>query len=112
LRENREILCPPAGIGAAGRNGKVGDHNPLTNGQRKSDRSVVPAKLLNNVGISAAEAVEEKGLTKGNVNKQNTQRTQGRNNWVPNALDRVRKFVYRNKDEKFTALLHHVTKGG
>jgi group II intron reverse transcriptase/maturase len=110
MRENREILCSPAENGAAGRNGKVGDHNPLMNGQGKSDRPILPAKLPNNAGPSAAEAVEERGLAKGNANKQNTRRTQGRNNGVPNALDRVRRVACRNKDEKFTALLHHVTK--
>ncbi|MEE9385955.1 MAG: hypothetical protein V3V08_21295 [Nannocystaceae bacterium] len=36
-------------------------------------------------------------------------RTQSRNHGVPSALERVREVARRDKDAKFTALLHHVT---
>lgn len=59
--------------------------------------------------IRTTEAVEGRGLTKGKAARQNTSRTQGRTNDVPNALDRIRQAAIRNKDERFTALLHHIT---
>ena len=55
------------------------------------------------------EIVEGSGLTKGNVNQQNTHRTLGRNNAVSNELERIRCAAKQNKDIKFTALMHHIT---
>ncbi len=79
----------------------------MKNGHRKSDSSIVPEKLLNKGPKGAAEAMEGRGLTKGNRLGQNTLRTQGRGG-VPSALERVREVVRTNKEERFTALLHHV----
>ncbi len=73
----------------------------------KSDSSVVPMKSPNNAGSPAAEAMEGRGLTKGNSTEHDTPRTQSRNS-VPSALDRVRQVAKRNRKERFTALLHHV----
>jgi hypothetical protein len=56
-----------------------------------------------------AEVVEGRGLTKENTDQQNTSRTQCRTADVPSALDRVRQVAVRNKEERFSALLHHVT---
>ena len=50
----------------------------------------------------------ETSPAKGNADQQNTPRTQRRKG-VPSALDRVRQAARRNREEKFTALLHHVT---
>jgi RNA-directed DNA polymerase len=63
----------------------------------------------NKVGEPAAEAAEKRGLTKENADQQNTLRTQRRTESVPSALDRVRQLAARNKKERFSALLHHVT---
>jgi group II intron reverse transcriptase/maturase len=52
---------------------------------------------------------EGRGLIKENTGQQNTPRTQCRTLSVPSALDRVRTVAKRNKDERFSALLHHVT---
>ena len=78
------------------------------NGQRKSDSSVVPTKPPNNARAPAAEVVEGRELAKGNVSQQNAPRTQSRTS-APSALDRVRQAARRDKEAKFTALLHHVT---
>jgi group II intron reverse transcriptase/maturase len=51
--------------------------------------------------------MEERELTKGNLVEQNTLRTQGRTG-VPSALDRIRVAARQRKNERFTALLHHV----
>jgi len=55
-----------------------------------------------------AESVEERDGTKGNAELQSTIRTQSRA-VVSQAQQRIRKAVNRNKKEKLTALLHHVT---
>ncbi len=81
----------------------------MTHGWRKSDRPVVPAKSSNNGGRPAAEAVEGRGLAKGNTGKQNAPRTQSRMESASNALGRVREAARRGKEVKFTALLHHIT---
>ena len=75
--------------------------------QGKSDRPTVPGKPPNKTGKPAAEAVEGKGLAKGNTGEQNAPRTQCRTG-APSALERVRQAAKRNKGMRFTALLHHV----
>jgi RNA-directed DNA polymerase len=71
----------------------------------KSDSPVVPTKPPNKA--AAAEVVEERGLTKGN-----TARTTGSGHRagisVSQGLDRVRQAAKRDKEARFTALLHHV----
>ena len=105
MRENREIPCSPCKV--RGRSGKIKDRNPMTDEHGKSDSSIVPAKPANKV--NAAETVEGRGLTKGNAVQQNTSRTQSRICDVPSELDRVREVAKRDKNVKFTALLHHIT---
>ena len=72
----------------------------------KSDQFVVPANLPNKA--TAAEAGEERGPAKGNTDgKSRPGRSAGTG--VSNALDRVREVARRDKDARFTALLHHVS---
>jgi RNA-directed DNA polymerase len=83
------------------------------NGQRKSDRSVVPAagtKPSNNAhaGARAAEMVEGRDLAERNTRQQNAPRTQCRTS-APSALTRVREAAKKDRSAKFTALLHHIT---
>jgi len=66
-------------------------------------------KPSNKAGMLAAEVVEGRELTKENGLQQNTRRTQSRELCVPSALERVRQAAIRNKGERFSALLHHVT---
>jgi group II intron reverse transcriptase/maturase len=109
LRENREI--PPSLAGddtPAGRIGKAGGHEPMKHDGGKSDRPIVPTKLPNKAGPTAAEAVEGRGLTEGNTDEQNAPRTQRRTS-APSALDRVREVAKKDRKAKFTALFHHVT---
>ncbi|MCA1708577.1 MAG: group II intron reverse transcriptase/maturase, partial [Actinobacteria bacterium] len=78
------------------------------NERGKSDRPVVPKKLPNNAALAAAEAVEERGLPEGNTARETCP---GRRAGVgvSSDLDRVRQVARRDKDVRFTALLHHVT---
>ena len=76
------------------------------NGRGKSDSPVVPANPPNKA--AAAEAVEERGLTKGNTaSKTRPGRRAGQG--VSSGLDRVRQVARRDKEARFTALLHHVS---
>jgi RNA-directed DNA polymerase len=109
MRENREIPCPPVADGAAGRAGKVDDRNPATYGPGKSDSLIVPAKSPNKAEGLAAEVVEGRRLTEENTAQHTMPRTQSRTLSMLSELDRVRTAARRNKDERFSALLHHVT---
>ena len=80
----------------------------MMNGTKKSDSSIVPAKLANKAERSAAEPVEGDDGTKRNAELQSTVRTQSREA-VTQAQARIRGAVTRNKKEKLTALLHHVS---
>src|ERR1700680_3401311 len=80
----------------------------MMNGTKKSDSSIVPAKLANKAERSAAELVEGDDGTKRNAELQSTVRTQSREA-VTQAQARIRAAVTRNKKEKLTALLHHVS---
>ena len=78
------------------------------NERGKSDRPVVPGMLLNNAASAAAEVVEGRGLPKGNAaSEPRPGRSAGQG--VSSDLDRVRQVARRDKDVRFTALLHHVT---
>jgi len=78
-------------------------------GDGKSDSPILPTKSPNKAGHTVAEVVEGRGLTKENTDQQNASRTQCRTTGVPSALDRVRQVAVRNKEERFNALLHHIT---
>jgi RNA-directed DNA polymerase len=51
--------------------------------------------------------MEGKGLAKGSLPQQNASRTPSRNN-APSALERVRRAAKKDKQLRFTALLHHI----
>jgi RNA-directed DNA polymerase len=74
----------------------------------KSDSRVVPAKPSNNAVEAAAEMVEGRGLAEGNAaGKTHPGPRAGQG--ASSALDRVRQAARKDKEARFTALLHHVT---
>src|SRR5499426_916014 len=79
--------------------------------REQSDPAIGAGKPTNKaeaaVDADAAEPVEQRAGTEGNASEQSTHRTQGRER-VAQALDRVRKAARLRKEEKFTALLHHI----
>jgi group II intron reverse transcriptase/maturase len=77
-------------------------------GHGQSDRPIRPTKSPNNAERSAAEGMEGRGLAKGNPSQQNAPRTPSREDGAPRALERVRRAAKRDKQVRFTALLHHV----
>ncbi len=86
--------------------------------RRKSDPVIVAEKPANKADklaaeqssaeANAAETVEPRAGTKENAEQQSTCRTQGRES-VSQALDRIRRIARTRKQEKFTALLHHIS---
>src|SRR4051794_24591644 len=82
--------------------------SPMMNGAEKSDPLIVPMKPANKAAQAVAEPAEGSGGTKRNADRQSTDRTQGRAA-VSQAQARIRGAVSRNRTEKLTALLHHVS---
>jgi RNA-directed DNA polymerase len=90
----------------------------MTHGRRKSDSVIVAEKPANTADklvaeqstaeAAAAEPAEPRAETKENVDQQSTCRTQSRDS-VSQALDRIRRVARTRKQEKFTALLHHIS---
>jgi retron-type reverse transcriptase len=77
------------------------------NDHGKSDRPVLPAKPSNKAAQAAAETVEERGLPEGNTaSKPRPGLSAGQG--ASSALDRVRRAAQKDKEARFTALLHHV----
>jgi group II intron reverse transcriptase/maturase len=79
----------------------------MMNEYGKSDNSIVPKKLPNKARQRVTEAMEERGLAKGNSSKRNAPRTQGRIR-AQSALERIRQVARKDGKQRFTALLHHV----
>ena len=73
----------------------------------KSDDPVVPAKLPNNAQGGAAEVVEGSGSAEGNAASE-TRSGPSAGLSALSDLDRVRRMARKDKDARFTALLHHV----
>jgi RNA-directed DNA polymerase len=80
----------------------------MMNDSKKSDLVKVAMKRTNKAGLgTAAESVERRTRAEGNTGQQRTHRTQCRVR-VSQALERVRQAAKQRKEEKFTALLHHI----
>jgi RNA-directed DNA polymerase len=77
------------------------------NGDRKSDRLVVPAKPPNKA-VEVAEVVEGRGLPEGSTASE-TRPGLCAGQGVSSDLDRVRRVARGDRDVRFTALLHHVS---
>src|SRR5271167_2324867 len=79
----------------------------MMNRPGKSDSPKVPRKSPNNAGPPAAEGMEGRGLAKGNPPQPNASRTPSRSD-APSALERVRQAAKKDRQLRFTALLHHI----
>ena len=113
MRENRDARVTPTPDGGGGRSGKAVSRTPDTDMAWKSDDPIVPAKRANNVGerpgrAPSAESVEERGSTKGNAEQSTVRRAQDRIG-ASSGLLRVRAAARRDKEARFTSLLHHVS---
>ena len=98
------------GVGEGrGPRGEGCGRKPSTHARRKSDGPVVPAKPPNNPSTpEGAEAMEGSGPAKGNAASE----TRSGRRAGPSGssdLDRVRQAARKDKEARFTALLHHIT---
>src|SRR5215471_17808360 len=110
----RRVMCPE--YDGPHREGE--EPWPMMYGHEKSDSVIVAAKPANKAvqtaveqsagEATAAEPVEPRAETKGNVDQQSTCRAQSRVS-VSQALDRIRKVARERKKERFTALFHHIS---
>src|SRR5215831_9630868 len=82
----------------------------MMNGPGKSDSAIVAERPTNKAGRPAEEPEERRAETEGNAVQQSTRRAQNRES-VSQALDRIRQAARQRerKNEKFTALLHHIS---
>src|SRR5215475_8001390 len=76
--------------------------------KEESDLPEVAEKRANKAALTAAELAERRGGAKENAELQSTVRTQSREA-VSQAQARIREAVNRNRQDKLTALLHHLT---
>ena len=107
MRENREAPLVSGGS-RPDRLEKATSDKASTHARGESDEQVVPTKHSNNGEQLPAESEEGSCSTKGNAEETNTHRTQGRER-VSQGLGGVREAARRDRKQRFTALLHHVT---
>jgi RNA-directed DNA polymerase len=80
----------------------------LMHGGEESYCGVVPTKQPNKSERSPAEVAEGRQQTKENTQQPNSHRTRSRESG-PSGLARVREAAKKDRKQKFTALLHHVS---
>ncbi len=79
----------------------------MMHGREESDSAIVAEKLANNVEPSAAEPMEPRA-DKENAGQHSTGRIQSRET-VTHGLERIRQAARQGREEKLTALLHHIS---
>ncbi len=87
---------------------KADRRNAAIHTDEKSDTLKVPKKPPNK-GSRPAEALEGRGVAKGNADRTPAPRTLSRTSCASMGLEGVREAARRNKRLRFTALLHHIT---
>ncbi|HEY7616580.1 MAG TPA: group II intron reverse transcriptase/maturase [Terriglobales bacterium] len=114
MHENRETCEPSACGSGADRPEKAESRTTGVNGAEESDCAIVPVNQPNKgeplEGGLSAEAGEGEAWTKENISQTHTNPTQGGNKGVSQGLAGVRQASRERKGERFTALLHHLTR--
>ena len=107
MHENREISCT-SWSKDQDRSAKAINRNADVNVQEKSDCAAVPMNQPNKGKSLPAEVGEGRAQTKENIGRSSTSPTQSGER-VSQGLSGVRQAAEERKQERFTALLHHVT---
>jgi RNA-directed DNA polymerase len=110
MHENREISGASRPHEGRDRSAKAQCHNADMHVLEKSDCAVLPMNQPNNGESSLAEVGEGRARTKENIARSNTSPTQ-RGERVSHGLSGVRQAAKERRQERFTALLHHMTVG-
>src|SRR5208283_3144773 len=106
MHENREISSTPWSKGQ-GRSAKATSRTADMHVLEKSDCAVVPVNHPNKGGQASAEVGEGRAQTRENVVQSHMHPTQSGKRMSP-GLHGVRKAARERKQERFTALLHHL----
>ena len=106
MHENRE--ASKASVDPADRSAKAQSRTADVYAMEESDCRVVPVKQPNKGGKPSAEAVEGRRQPKENGAQSSIQPTQSGER-VSQGLSGVRRVARERKQDRFTALLHHVT---
>jgi RNA-directed DNA polymerase len=108
MHENRETSRAPRSSQGRGRSEQAQSRTSDMHAVEESDRAIVPMNQLNKEGQPSAEAGEGRARAKENIVRSHTSPTQSGER-VSQGLSGVREVAQRRKQERFTALLHHVT---
>jgi RNA-directed DNA polymerase len=108
MHENREISGASRSNEDRDRSAKALSHKAGMHVPEKSDRAEVPMNQPNKGEQSSAEAGEGRARIKENIGQSNTSPTQSGER-VSQGLSGVRQAARERKQERFTALLHHLT---
>src|SRR5437879_6486570 len=106
MHENREISSAPWSDDQ-GRSAKATNRTADMYVPEKSDCVVIPVNQPNKGGQPSAEAGEGRAQTRENIVQPRMRPTQSGKR-MSQGLDGVRKAVRERKQERFTALLHHL----
>ena len=108
MHENREASWTPRPDRERGRSAKAISHKADMHVQEDSDRAIVPMNQPNKEAFASAEAGEGRARTKENIAQSSTSPTQSGER-VSQGLRGVREAAVERRQERFTALLHHMT---
>jgi RNA-directed DNA polymerase len=108
MHENREASWTPRPNWERDRPAKAISQKAGMHVQEESDRAIVPMNQPNKEAPASAEAGEGRAWTKENIAQFNTSPTQSGER-VSQGLRGVRQTAIERKQERFTALLHHMT---
>src|SRR6266851_3649430 len=109
MHENREISSTPWSDDQ-GRSAKAINRTADMQVLEKSDCAVVPVNQPNKGWQPSAEAGEGRAQTRENIIQSHMRPTQSGKR-MSQGLDGVRKAAKERKQERFTALLHHLSVG-
>src|ERR1022692_1045342 len=108
MHENRETWSASAAQSGGRPVGEGDSRTTHRQAGQESDSGVVPMKGSNKGGQATAESLEGRPETKENVRQPHMRPTQGGPR-MSQGLEGVRRAAKERKQEKFTALLHHLT---
>src|SRR5260370_27456097 len=109
MHENGEISCT-SWTKEQDRSAKAINRTADVNVQEKSDCAVVPVNQWNREAQASAEAGEGRAQTKENIVQSHKLPTQS-GKGLSQGLHGVRQAARKRKQERFTALLHHLNVG-
>ena len=108
MHENRETSGAPRPERERGRSAKAQSQKADAHAPEESDRAIVSMNQTNKEERSSAEPGEKRVRAKENIVQPNTNPTQSGER-VSQGLSGVREAAEKRRQERFTALLHHVS---